>query len=171
MISREELEKMIKNRKMVWLIIPVAEMYDSITLNAEYCEINNDLLIFKMSNGEAVLRFKLNDIYKTQEDAKAKIDWVKKHHKIRRERFEPPTWEEFEKLNYYIFNSKDGKRLVIEKILCNECWENGCYSVYKLGISDNNDFNHNLVFKGDYTKENYEKAVDIARKLFLGEEV
>ena len=77
-------------------------------------------------------------------------------HTSRTEKFEPPTWEEFERQHKpYHFISKCGLRetiYIFDKNINNKLLSAGSK------------------FFGKPSKENYEKAVEYARKLFLGVE-
>ena len=96
------------------------------------------------------------DCFENREDA----EFVAKYHTSRVEKFEPPTYEEFKQGKFYHFISKDcfyslSPNLVHDEVVIYECVHGGGYFI---------------VYKQPLTKENYYKAVEIARKLFLGEE-
>lgn len=78
-------------------------------------------------------------------------------HAIREEKFEPPTWEDVKKgyLDYYFIDAKQRRYNLYASI------DSGIL------LNCNSGYGKDYYFK--YTKENYEKAVMIAKKLFIGE--
>lgn len=92
------------------------------------------------------------------------IEFRAKYHTSRLEKFEPPTWEEVQKngLCYWYFVGKDKSRYVISVDLP--------YNK-DLGVIFVANMNSRVVITDEYicTKENYIKAVEKAKKLFLGE--
>lgn len=99
----------------------------------------------------------LSELYETEEDA----EFVLKYHTFRVEKFEPPLYEDIKDGQPYMFNfTSNGKHynfftsvLLIELLEVND--EDSAYS-------------EQIICKHS-TKENYIKAVEKARKLFLGE--
>lgn len=89
---------------------------------------------------------------------------------LTQEKFEPPTWDKFKDDKYFLFYSNEHKCFSVEIVLSIDISTENESEEY-IAISDVNDFNHNMLFKEKLNKENYIKAVEYARKLFLGEEV
>lgn len=158
MITREELEKMIENGKTVWTTYyhRRIEHIDLDKLKINNYELNDDdLSIYGYRCCcEVCDRIPLDNIFATKEEA----EWVVNKHVTREERFEPPHWSDISKLEFSSYNFTirgqyhRGQILVIsDRILV----EYGCDCL-------------KLEPFGEPTQENYEKAVDFARKLFLG---
>lgn len=89
---------------------------------------------------------------------KEQVEWAKKMHATRTERFEPPMWEEIEKKYDFYFYIKDTSyNFHVNKDLRR--------------IEFSKDFIGTIfLFRSkEFTKENYEKACEIVRDLFKGE--
>lgn len=143
-ITREEFSKMIENGETAWGINIYNRVVDVDARNYE--------LIFADDN--------YIYLYKTKEEA----EWVAKTHATREERFEPPTWEEVNKDRH--------KETFIHKLSKNgkDLW----LSIYPFAMEIKlhcGDVRKEYGCKDGYTKENWEKAVTLARKLFLGDEI
>lgn len=101
--------------------------------------------------------YDLSIVYETEEHYK----WQRKTYAERIERFEPPMWEDFKERYCFAFNVNFGKYTVcytldVDKRL-DEDWA--------ISIDRSGD----IIHKGYATKENYEKACEIFRKLFKEE--
>lgn len=168
MITRERLEKLIKQEATIWVKNQYCNAYDVELSNYDYVAItdNKESLMFldysiQEDNPESVLVDYLENLYETKEDA----EWASIAI-YRTEIFDPPACEEIQ----YTKN----------------------YFIYKFSIKDNYDFFGRIAILKDYnikvsglvqgvlfeeyfneaaSKENYIKACTIARKLFLGESV
>lgn len=108
-----------------------------------------------------------NKLYKS--DERKYIDMLHKETGCieRTERLELPTWEEFDKKGYIEFVGKEATKLILEKTLTID-YDREPISYYVLEILID-DYNHTLLFKAEYTKENYTLACRKAKELFLGE--
>lgn len=146
MITKEELEKMIENGETVYGVLnnQVCDVYEEIFDNFELGSWYDDY------GGRH--HIKLEDLYRTKEEA----EWAAKMHATREERFEPPTWEEFDFDDEWSFIDNKGNE-----------WD--LYSPDKITIRlVCFPVNH---WEFEYTKENYTKACEIAKRLFLGDEI
>lgn len=100
------------------------------------------------------------------------IEFRAKYHTSRIEKFEPPTYEEFLKLNNqstcWDFMNKDNQRNFI--LVGNDIYMHNDMlkpkEEWTVVVQDEYD---DYIFEEPLTKENYYKAVEKARKLFLGE--
>lgn len=148
MISKERLKELIEQKATIW-----SSEYGKIKLIPE-----SDILLYENGNdGYILYTLEPNkkyhneifdeDLFETKEDA----EFVLKTRAERTEYFEPPTWEDFLKTKEYKFISYDGfrKKIYIEP------------TTGKLSSCTK--------FIGKPTKENYIKACEMARKLFLEE--
>jgi hypothetical protein len=116
----------------------------------------NEVAPFWLFNHYKYVDYEEANLYENKEDA----EFVAKYHTSRVAKFEPPTWEEIEK--DFININKFGTYPIIDT--------NGLY----MDIFVDNYANKFIVLTTQpripLTKENYYKAVERARKLFLGEE-
>lgn len=149
MIERERLQELIEHGETIYFVyngnVDEKEgIYkDDFILNETYVSI------YWTSRSHQI---KYKDLYETQSEA----EWVAKMHTKRTEYFEPPTWEEFEKQGEpYYFIGKGG---INERIYIYD--NNGRRKLLSSGCK----------FWGTPTKENYIKACEYARNLFLGKE-
>lgn len=143
MINREELVKMIENGETVYFISD-----------------DNDIVGINLFPAMQPFKVDYKSLYKTKEESQ----WVLDTHATREEKFCPPTWEQFiSKGGYYNTRDKNGRLMelvaieytdksYIDLILFHKTQE--CHREYSAELS----------------KENYEKAVMLAKKLFLGEQ-
>lgn len=154
MINREELEKMIENSETFYWERNIENKYDILELAypsifSNY-KLNNDFMTIRDDDYCMEWALYYEDLYKTEYEC-----WRAKTYATREERFEPPTWKEFTRCPHYQFTFKDED---------NKFWET------EIEIESEHIFIGERDF-GKSTKENYEKAVMIARKLFLGEKI
>ena len=158
MIDRERLQELINQKAKIWYYDKEDYEYDLMELDTknisfsygENCFINFNQETWK-TNPQPYKIFE-DCLYETQAEA----EWVAKMHTKRTEYFEPPTWEEFEKQGEpYYFIGKGG---IKERIYIYN--NNGIRKLLSSGCK----------FWGTPTKENYIKACEYARNLFLGKE-
>lgn len=153
MISEKRLNELINQGATIWVKNQYCNAYD-VELNHLYfigiTDNKQSLLFLDYSiwenAPEQVFVDYLENLYETKEDA----EWASIA-AYRTEIFEPPTWEDFLKMKEYRFISYNGFR---EKIYIEP-------TTGKLSSCTK--------FIGKPTKENYIKACEMARKLFLGE--
>ena len=171
-MTRERLEE---------LITQGGEVYDKvkdklIKLNKKTCHLvmsypskDIDMLEIKYKIGKyechyvdhyiANLTDDTNDIERAKNEIE-RLNWERKTHAERIERFEPPMWEDLFKDIYWF------------EFLVAENKPNGNYKhilfnanqYHKIEIIANNK----PTFRAELTKENYEKACEIVRDLFKG---
>lgn len=117
-----------------------------VCLNGKLCRMDVDKSLFY----DEIL---LENLFEDEEEAK----FVAKYHTTRVERFEPPTYEEFidEDFYFYWFIAKSTQRARI-------CKKDNSIFV-ELGVDEN-------LYEFQLNKEGYIKAVEMAYKLFKGEE-
>lgn len=166
MISKERLQKLIKQEATIWVKNQYCKAYDVELSHYNYVAItdNKESLMFldysiQEDDPESVLVDYLENLYETKEDA----EWASMA-TYRTEMFNPPVWEYFLKKNSYIFLSKRHQEVIIRIGVIG--FTNGTTIEY---VAVENDFER--FYTGDLTKDNYIKACTIARKLFLGESV
>lgn len=155
MISKERLKELIEQKATIW-----ADDYGEIQLcnKSEVCNTIAFTGNHQIQEGYCLSGFIYNDEFisdniepgELEEDVE-KGKWNYEIHTSRLERFDPPTWEDFLKTKEYKFISYDGfrKKIYIEP------------TTGKLSSCTK--------FIGKPTKENYIKACEMARKLFLEE--
>lgn len=161
MITREELEKMIENGETFYWELK-CELVNGYSYSAipstsfrEFELCDNHLEATDKLGKHWWLEFE--DIYDNEEDA----SWRAKNWGKRIERFEPPHWSEIDETKFwkYVFavpKSCCRGQIIMNRVYVFVDWGyKGCCDGQKLF--------------GEPTQENYEKAVDFARKLFLGE--
>lgn len=148
-ITKERLQELIEQEATVWYI------------SHKYV---NSLWLFKDNNYIGLDNMYL---YENKEDA----EFVAKYHTSRLDVFEPPTYEEFLKLNNqsvcWDFLTKDNQQnfiLIDDMNVGNDTLKPK--EEWTVVVQDEYD---DYIFEEPLTKENYYKAVELARKLFLGE--
>lgn len=158
-MTKERLEELIKQGATVWI-----DDFGEYKLDEKHCEICkiNDLRGNFLGrycfwyeydyNGEKChSECEFEDIEENVERGK----WHWEMDACRTERFEPPMWEEIE--NYYDFRfvvNNKCLRLYIRKDV-------DCIVLF----TEDDD----RIFEASATKENYEKACEIVKKMFKGE--
>lgn len=159
MIKKERLEELLKQGAIIW-----HNDYGEIKLGETNCEIA-EVRTMSGVHMQWVLCFEYEYNNKKQwaeldiEELEENIESAKWHYEIdanRIEYFEPPTWEEFEREHKpYRFISKGGLR----------------ETIYIFDKNVNNKLlSAGSKFFGKPTKENYIKACEYARSLFLGDD-
>lgn len=160
-MTREELQKAIENEETVYIV----DNYLSDILGATQIKLNKDYFIDEENNTLCVevdlyddtdisIVGSFNEIYKT----KAEADWVANMHTSRVEVFEPPMFKDLP--DKYVFGFiRNG---VYHELTCVKGSSIVVIDWCENYMSGTNDM--------DYNEENYIKAVEYARKIFLGEE-
>lgn len=166
MINREELEQMIENGETIYNINEFDDnKIESLELNdkykVEFDDVHKEYTLNYRYNKNVYDWYLLKDLYKTEEEA----EWILDTHDTRIERFEPPTWEEFksDKLDSYEFSTPKHRKFTIGKAHCVDFVNWFVYVKY------DDEYEH--LFYQPLTKENYTKAVMLARRLFKGENI
>ena len=166
MISKERLQKLIKQEATIWVENQYCNAYAVELSHYYYVAItdNKESLMFldysiQEDDPESVLIDYLENLYETKEDA----EWASIA-TYRTEIFDPPVWEDFLEKKDYIFLSKSHKEMTIRSGA--SVFDNGTTRKY---VAVENDFER--FYTGDLTKDDYIKACTIARKLFLGESI
>lgn len=150
-ITKERLEELIEQK---------AKIYGISKNNNVFCvglKLKNQAMCLLNPNN-----YKKTDWYKKQievyskfYETKEEVEFVQKFHTSKTVYFKPPTWEEFLKTEHYDFHAQKKTMPTIINI----------YSKY-IYVEDFKKVHLIL----DLSKENYYKAVEYAKKLFLGEE-
>lgn len=153
MISKERLQELIEQEKTVWC---ASELCGSNKLKLHNKDVR-DSDCFHISK---TYRVPLQLLFETEQEYlkhKEEAEFIKKYHTTRVERFEPPTYEEFidEDFYFYWFIAKSTQRARI-------CKKDNSIFV-ELGVDEN-------LYEFQFNKDGYIKAVEYARKLFIGEE-
>lgn len=160
MISKERLQELIDKKATIW---------DDRWGEIQLCDKSKVFIIFDASHKEIGYRLsgfigkdKYQGGYIPPEELEENVEkgkWQCEMYAIRPERFEPPMWEEFKKNGQSDSFMHKGHILKIKETFLEP---------KMIGICDETDDGYYIeVF--DYTKEDYTKACEIARKLFLGE--
>ena len=150
MVSRDRIIQLVKEKKTIYFVY--GKEVEILDLMPNHLVYNDGRKNFIHLFGVTGLQIVLEDLYETQEQA----EWVAKMHTERTEKFEPPTYEEFEKQGEpYYFIGKSG---IKERIYF--CNIKGTRKLLSSGCR----------FWGTPSKENYEKAVLYANALFEGKE-
>lgn len=155
MITKKRLKELIENNSTIYTTY--GGYVSEINLHKKYDYVtDNHLFEADMVAGEVGYRkYTFNILFENKEDA----EFVAKYHTKRVDKFNPPTWDTFsEEETDIVFNIKDGRMMLSH-------WVFGDNHIVLIKTSKDEDF----VFSEPLTKENYEKAVEIARKIFLGE--
>lgn len=154
-MTKERLQELIKQRATVYN----TSWKETVRLG-ENCKISGDYL-FVYEDAEHSPTY---DIEYLVEGDEIELEIFKdKYWTAREEQFEPPYWDDIDKESniqvYYTFS--------VPQLHCPAkiCKISSCVFV-EWGI--NGQYAHTKDF-GVLTEKNYEKAVDFARKLFLGE--
>ena len=143
-MRKSRLEELRKQKATVYTVFDGDKKATALVLD-ENCNDNNVLAIAYLS---------LSNLWETKELA----EWHNKTYVERTERFEPPMWEEIEKVYHFYFYVKSiPYAFHVDKNL-------------QL-IEFSRDYLHSIsIYKGELaTKENYIKACEIVRDLFKGE--
>lgn len=151
MIITERLEELIKQQAMIYDTKTTMIMLD------RHSRVYQDCLILGHPiNGKCT--FHLRDLFETEEQA----EWARKTIIEYTERFEPPMWEDIE--NEYLFN-----------FVVNNEFIHFFVNKERELISVMNETHFNIIFTKfnvpeEILKENYKKACEIVRELFIKEE-
>ena len=158
-ISKERIDELIKNKAKIYGISKSGEVF-CLGLKFREQALNNKKWL--ENKYEVYSKF-----YENKEDA----EFVARYHTKRPVYFNPPTYEEFLKLNNqsvcWDFLTKDNQQnfILIDDINA----ENDTLKPKKEWTVIVQDEYCDYIFEEPLTKENYYKAVEKARKLFLGE--
>lgn len=187
MITRKELEKMIENGEVFYCEFsyktPTGLSYGMVpsthlVFSRKYRLDNEELVVYDLNHGQ--WQIKLTDIYKDENDTRA--GWRANHCEQRIERFEPPHWsvieQYIERMKKFGLNHSDrvlGRIITRDNIYYLKLVKD--FNLFTIELKQTyigDDLYEQMTVKfpkilGKATKENYEKAVDFARKLFLEE--
>lgn len=143
MIAKQRLEELIKQNAIIYHVrYCISEIQLSDNYRTNY---DGDLLVEK-STGDI---WNVNYLFETKEDA----EFVANNWKARVEQFKPPLWDEFKRVPHYDFSF----------------WVENCKLwTSEIEIKSNHIFIGDMDF-GKATRQHYLKAVEYAKKLFLGE--
>lgn len=165
-MTKERLEELIKQGATIWI-----DDFGEYKLDEKHCEICkiNDLRGNFLGrycfwyeydyNGEKChSECELEDIEENVERGK----WHWEMDACRTERFEPPTWEDIK--NRYCFGfcknfGKYGEHYILDV-------NKNCDINWAITVERDSD----IIYSGKATKENYEKACEIVRRLFNKED-
>lgn len=163
MITKERLEELIKQGAMIYYIRNYTVQQINLSEN-EFCNYNIEHFYLAMNSRIPYMTVDTWDIkclYENREQA----EWALKTVAERTERFEPPMWDDI-KCNYeFAFVKSEDNNL------WNNLWK---FNVFigkekDTGIITITDIKGSI-FTEHATKENYEKACEIVRDLFKGEQ-
>ena len=168
MITKERLEELIEKGATIYLLNDFYSMeirFDNVDIRKGYKIINNDL-VFGVNNPTRIQE--LDNLYETREEA----EWNLKFGNITRtESLSLPSWEEFCDCKYsneFTFFANGFEYNLFATVRNKEFGEPDTL------IIGTNDLKmacgYDEIFEKAYTKENYIKACELAKKLFLGEE-
>lgn len=177
MITEERLKELVKERKDFF----EASIFDDIPrkINVKEIDISKPFVFYDDKSGNAKRVFynllsgqlcsvDLERIFETEEDAKFALKFKRIP---KTEYLDLPTWEEFNKDNFGIKFYNKSREFCLHRVRYsasdkNPLWKIDLYESY----GDDED---TVAWKKswDLTKENYLEACEVARKLWLGEEV
>lgn len=166
MITKERLDELKKEGAIVWQIknngefniaLPIKLNYVTIKYLEEGIEVKSDVyMLFKISEAyDRIYFIRYDELTEDEEEA----NFINRYQGITRtETLSLPTFEEFCKYEYVDFLTSKGKH----------CWLEICLEspTSRFRMAEGSMFTHIW----ELTKENYIKACEICRKLFLGEE-
>lgn len=158
-MTKQEIEKAIKNGENVWCIC-WNNIYEIKATNIQ--KINKGEIEYFDKTKDFYLEVNLLDIYKTKAEAEHYL-----HHAniTRTEQLPFLTWEEFKEIGQISFTGKDKKEYILKKDIT---WSNNKYTLVDcLKIVNETDFTFSKYF--DYTEENFYKAYDECVRLFKGD--
>ena len=162
-MTREELEKAIKNGESVWCLSDIFKEPVEIKVR-EHTDKFIDRLNFYCytdKNGEKREHY-IDNLYKTKAEA---LHYMQHANITRTETLPFLTWEEFKEIGQISFTGKDKKEYILKKDIT---WSNNKYTLVDcLKIVNETDFTFSKYF--DYTEENFYKAYDECVRLFKGE--
>ena len=142
-ITKERLEELAKENAKIYYI-PFGDISIERTAKSVYER-------FFIKKDFAPYNIYEKNYYETKEE----VEFVQKFHTRKIIYFEPPTWEEFLKTEHYDFHAQKKTMPTIINIHSKYIYVEDFEKVH-------------LIL--DLSKENYYKAVECAKKLFLGEE-
>lgn len=172
MILEKELKTLIQNKETIYYLesnnsikeLKLNEDFDFGYFDIEFTATRSlkehRYYYFDEDNDECECAeyYLFNRLYKTREQA----EWVSRMHANIKINFEPPIWDAFLNVKKYVFIDKD-------------------LSKHRLWMDTEDDetsdyYNQECLFIDCElilvaSKENYEKVVEIAKKMFLGEEL
>ena len=147
-MTKERVEELIKQKATIYDRETTKIMLD------KYSHVYQDYLILGHSIG-GQYEFYLRDLFETEEQAL----WVYKTAAEYVERFEPPMWDDIKDKYDFVFYNK-------EKLIFLDVFKTIKPNTGK-GIQITSDDNDEIILESDATKENYEKACEIIRDLFI----
>lgn len=170
MVTKERLQELINQKATIW-----HDDYGEIILDkdCEICEVRSMNGIhmqwvlcfeYEYNNKKQWGGLHIDELEEDIETAK----WKYEMHTQRTEFFEPPVYEEWLKREIFEFYSKDHKNYAISVCLEFDFFESPAKDY--IVITNVNDFDHHKLFCAEKTKDNYIKACEYARNLFLGKE-
>lgn len=111
--------------------------------------------------GKSVYKCRVSDLEKISKKDFDKITWCNKTHAKRTERFEPPMWEDILIGYMFWFCDNSRKQSILIKFHLSKLSNITIERSDAIGVP---------IFDEPATKENYEKACEIVRDLFKGEQ-
>lgn len=164
MITKERLEELIKEKTTIYRV-GMCFIFDYKLDKTYYIEDNNLVQSFCEFDDDVVTRYlgTLDELFETKEEAEFTLKYKRI---LRTEYLDLPDWEESQNIDGFIaeFSSPNAKKLYTFFIKM-DYTHNIKINKYYRGNGEHFD-----VFEKPLTKENYIKACEICRKLFLGEE-
>lgn len=144
-MTEKRLKQLRKQHATVWIDCPI---------NSEFCEIELDNS-YKIDDVGLYNRFGMGYSLQWVFETKERAEWHRKTHTQRVDTFEPPIWDDIDKIyTFDWFNQGCHYRLAVDKS------HNYIIVINFTSVGD--------IFDEPATKENYEKACEMVRKLFKG---
>lgn len=161
MIEKERLEELIKNadkNSIIWGVTDYTYHKSKLELRIDHFEIYYMPTFYKNNIDKLFENYNNTEFFETKEEA----EWYLEFGNITRtETLKLPTWEEVERDLY----GKTGDFWIADNF-------------YFIFIYDKRDFNSQIIlrtkdenYNWSATKENYNEACKMAKKIFLGEKV
>lgn len=179
MIDKKRLQELITQEETVWCISELwgsnkLKLHNKDVRDSDCFHISKTLLLsdsIEFYDEEETYRVPFQLLFETQQEYlnhKEEVEWVAKMHAQRTELFEPPIYDEIIKDSFITVDYEDGYRFMtkdghIAYITYNE---------YSDGTADFEVGGNWVGYKRfePATKDNYIKACEYARNLFIGKE-
>lgn len=159
-MTKERLEELIEQEGLIFdkygnkIVLKNADVYFTVS--------QNRLVKMNKLPNFGIDHWELNEIFETKDRA----EWALKTTAERTERFEPPMWEDLLEKDLYVFTFvKDGE---VYDFICNNYLDKVDIRLEQRLVGYSSKPVTTCQFDGA-TKEDYEKACEIVRRLFKGE--
>lgn len=169
MIERERLQELIEKEETLWCVSELwggnkIKLHNKDVSDSDCFHISKTLLLsdsIEFYDEEETYRVPFQLLFETQQEYlnyKEEAEWIAKMHAERTEKFEPPLFKNLP----YEYSFKFIRKGIEHELFCKRDSYIVVISCCKDYMSGTDDM--------EYNEENYTKAVEYARNLFLGKE-